>query len=86
MRFMLLKSLSSDAFDDGAHKHISIISVVGFQKMCSSARERILLQNLIGLMLEVYIKVLVCIMKDSLETAKGIILSVTFHDIYLYID
>ena len=53
MRFILLKSLSNDATENGAHKHISIINVVGFQKMCSSARERILLQNSIGLMLEV---------------------------------
>ena len=53
MRFVLLKSLSKDALENGAHKHISIINVVSFQKMCSSARERILLQNLIGLMLEV---------------------------------
>ena len=53
MRFILLKSLSNDSLENGAHKPISIISVVGFQKMCSSARERILLQNSIGLMLEV---------------------------------
>ena len=53
MRFILLKSLSNDALENGAHKHISIINVVGFQKMCSSARERILLQNLIESMLEV---------------------------------
>ena len=53
MRIILLKSLSNDALENGAHKNISIINVVGFQKVCSSARERILLQNLIGLMLEV---------------------------------
>ena len=53
MRFILLKSLSNDALENGAHEHISIINVAGFQKMCSSARERILLQNSIGLMLEV---------------------------------
>ena len=53
MRFILLKSLSNDALENCAHKHISIINVVGFQKMCSSARERILLQNLIESMLEV---------------------------------
>ena len=53
MRFILLKSLSNDALENGAHKHISIINVVGFQKSCPSARERILLQNLIELMLEV---------------------------------
>ena len=53
MRFILLKSLSNDALENDAHKHVSIINVVGFQKMCSSARERILLQNSIGLMLEV---------------------------------
>ena len=38
---LLLKSLSNDALENGANKHISIINVVGFQKMCSSARERI---------------------------------------------
>ena len=53
MRFILLKSLSNDALENDAHKHVSIINVVGFQKMCSSARERILLQNLIESMLEV---------------------------------
>ena len=53
MSIILLKSLSNDALENGAHKNISIINVVGFQKVCSSARERILLQNLIGLMLEV---------------------------------
>ena len=53
MRFILLKSLSNDALENGAHKHISIINVVGLQKMCSSVRERILLQNSVGLMLEV---------------------------------
>ena len=54
MKFILLKSLSNAVLENGAHKHISIINVVGFQKMCSSARERILLQNLIELMLEVF--------------------------------
>ena len=53
MRFILLKSLSSDVLENGANKHMSIINLVGSQKMCSSARERILLQNSIGLMLEV---------------------------------
>ena len=53
MRFILLNSLSNDALENGADKHISIINVVGFPKMCSSAREKILLQNSIGLMLEV---------------------------------
>ena len=53
MRFILLKSLSNDTLENDAHEHVSIINVVGFQKMCSSARERILLQNSIRLMLEV---------------------------------
>ena len=53
MRFILLKSLSNDTLENDAHEHVSIINVVGFQKMCSSARERILLQNSIELMLEV---------------------------------
>ena len=52
MRLILLKSLSNDALGNGAHKHISNIIVFGFQKMCSSAWERILIQNSIGLMLE----------------------------------
>ena len=56
------------------HINISIINLVGFQKMCSSARERILLWNSIG-----------CITKDSKETAKDIISSVTFHDMYIFI-
>ena len=84
MRFILLNSLSNDALENGAHKHISIINVVGFQKQCSSPRGRILLQNSNGFNVR-SIKVLVCIMKDSKETAKAIIFSVTFHDIYIFI-
>ena len=53
MRFILLQSLSNDASENGAHKQISIINLVDFQKMCLSAKERILLQNSNGLMLEV---------------------------------
>ena len=53
MRFVLLKSLSNDTLENGAHEDISIINVVDFQKMCLAARERILPQNSIGLMLEV---------------------------------
>ena len=53
MRLILRKSLSNDALENGAQKHISIINAVGFQKMCSPARERFLLQNSIGSMLDV---------------------------------
>ena len=67
MRLILRKSLSNDALENGAQKHISIINAVGFQKMCSPARVNVR-----------SIKVSVCITKDSKEAAKNIILSVTF--------
>ena len=39
MRFILLKSLYNDTLENGAHKHISIINVVGFQK-CVHLQEK----------------------------------------------